>query len=108
MDSFGKKLKKARESKGFSQIEVFRRTKINNKTLSRYEKDGSEPDFETVKILAALYEVSVEELIGSEKQTKAETEMERMKREIREIVNKAKTEEDIRSVLHVVKKALKE
>jgi transcriptional regulator with XRE-family HTH domain len=110
VESFGNKLKKARERKGFSQTEVYRRTKINNKTLSRYEKDGSEPDFETVKILAELYEVKVDDLIGSNTKESSieETEMERMKREIAEITYKAKNEEDVRSILRIVEKALKE
>lgn len=69
MNSFGDKLRRAREVKGYSQTEVFKRTKINNKTLSRYEKGGSEPDYETLKILTALYEVNVEDLIGSGEKT---------------------------------------
>lgn len=63
MSTLGERLRIARERKGFSQTEVYRRTNINNKTLSRYEKDGSEPDTETLKTLANLYEVKVEWLI---------------------------------------------
>ncbi|MEM5012118.1 helix-turn-helix transcriptional regulator [Niallia taxi] len=64
MSTLGERLKKARERKGLSQIEVFRRTHINNKTLSRYEKDGTEPDTETLKVLSDLYEVSTDYLLG--------------------------------------------
>lgn len=63
MSTLGDRLRIARERKGFSQTEVYRRTKINNKTLSRYEKDGSEPDRETLITLSNLYEVNVEWLI---------------------------------------------
>ncbi len=64
MSTLGERLKKARERKGLSQVEVYRRTNINNKTLSRYEKDGSEPDTETLKLLSDLYEVSADFLLG--------------------------------------------
>lgn len=63
MSTLGERLRIAREKKGYSQTEVYRRTNINNKTLSRYEKDGSEPDKDTLITLANLYEVKVEWLV---------------------------------------------
>lgn len=60
----GVRLKQARLKRGLSQTEVFRRTNINNKTLSRYEKGGTEPDVESVNKLAELYEVNVDWLFG--------------------------------------------
>lgn len=57
--NIGDRLRKARERKGISQLEVSNRININNKTLSRYEKGNSEPDFNTLKSLADLYEVSI-------------------------------------------------
>lgn len=64
MSVLGDRLRKARERKQFRQIQVTEKTGINNKTLSRYESGGSEPDIETLKILADLYEVSVDWLSG--------------------------------------------
>lgn len=55
----GDRLRKARERKGISQLEVSNRTNINNKTLSRYENGKSEPDFSTLKSLAELYDVTI-------------------------------------------------
>ncbi|MCM3411496.1 helix-turn-helix domain-containing protein [Metabacillus litoralis] len=66
MPSLGERLRKAREQKRLSQLEVYRRTNISNKTLSRYENGGSQPDVETLKTLATLYEVSVNSLLGVE------------------------------------------
>ena len=57
--NIGDRLRKARERKGISQLEVSNRININNKTLSRYENGKSEPDFNTLKSLADLYEVSI-------------------------------------------------
>jgi transcriptional regulator with XRE-family HTH domain len=55
----GLRLRKARERRELSQLEVSKRTNINNKTLSRYENGNSEPDYTTLKLLAELYDVSV-------------------------------------------------
>lgn len=57
--SLGKRLRRARENKKLSQLDVYEKTNINNKTLSRYENDGTEPDYGTLKALAKLYGVSV-------------------------------------------------
>lgn len=57
--SIGNRLRSARERKKLSQLEVSKRTNINNRTLSRYENDGAEPDFNTLRTLANLYDVSV-------------------------------------------------
>lgn len=64
MSIVSERLKKARERKGLKQVDVFERTKINNKTLSRYENDGSEPDLQTLVQLADLYEVTTDWLLG--------------------------------------------
>jgi transcriptional regulator with XRE-family HTH domain len=57
--SIGSRLRKAREKKNLSQLDVYDKTNINNKTLSRYENDGAEPDYKTLKSLAALYGVKI-------------------------------------------------
>lgn len=87
----GERLRKARERKNLTQVQVKHRTGINNKTLSGYEKGVSEPDLETLKILANLYEVSVDWLVGntdnpSPKQTiyKEDRQYEFFLREIKE------------------------
>lgn len=64
MSVLSKRLKEARERKKLSQVEVYRLTSINNKTLSGYEHAVSEPDPETIKILADLYGVTTDFLIG--------------------------------------------
>jgi transcriptional regulator with XRE-family HTH domain len=64
MSLIGERLREARERKNLKQTQVKSRTGINNKTLSGYENGVSEPDLETLKILADLYEVSVDWLAG--------------------------------------------
>lgn len=60
----GQRLRKARDDKGFSQVQVMEHTNINNKTLSGYENGVSEPDLDTLTTLANLYEVSIDDLVG--------------------------------------------
>ena len=64
MSVLGERLKKAREMKGMSQVDVYKKININNKTLSRYETGGSEPDIDNLIKLANLYEVSIDYLVG--------------------------------------------
>lgn len=64
MSTFGSRLRSARERKNLSQVGVYKKTGINNKTLSRYENDGTEPDADSLRRLADLYEVSVDRLLG--------------------------------------------
>lgn len=60
LETLGDRLRLARQKKGFKQTDVKERTKINNKTLSGYENNVSEPDITTLTELAELYEVSLE------------------------------------------------
>lgn len=65
MSSLGERLREAREKKNLKQIQVMRHTGINNKTLSGYENNVSEPDMETLQILADLYEVKIDYFYGN-------------------------------------------
>jgi transcriptional regulator with XRE-family HTH domain len=64
MFSLGQRLKFARERKNLMQLEVAKKTGINNKTLSGYEHGRAEPDFDTLLKLAELYEVDIHWIIG--------------------------------------------
>jgi len=64
MTNVGTILRELRVLKGKTQMEVFHDTLIHNKTLSGYENNVSEPDFETLKILAAYYETTTDYIIG--------------------------------------------
>jgi transcriptional regulator with XRE-family HTH domain len=76
--SIGNRLKKAREKKKLTQTDVKKITNINNKTLSRYENNGAEPDYDTLKILANLYGVSVAYLFGEEEIIEEEYDLEEL------------------------------
>lgn len=65
MSGVGDRLRAARENKRLKQTQVKDRTGIHNKTLSGYENGVSEPDLETLRTLANLYEVSVDSLMAT-------------------------------------------
>lgn len=64
LTTLGERLRLARERKGLKQTQVKERTNINNKTLSGYENNVSEPDSNTLATLADLYEVSYKWLLS--------------------------------------------
>lgn len=61
--NLGHILKCGREDNDLSQKKVMEITGINNKTLSGYENNISEPDFNTLLILFKLYNISVDQFI---------------------------------------------
>lgn len=63
MTTLGERLRIARNKKNLKQTQVKERTNINNKTLSGYENGVSEPDADTLVVLADLYEVNYEWLL---------------------------------------------
>lgn len=67
---FGENLKTLRKQKGFSQEELATRLYVVRQTISKWEKNLSVPDADTLIRLAEILEVSVSELLG----TKIESE----------------------------------
>ena len=64
--TLGKMLKYARENADLTQKSVKEKTNINNKTLSNWEHDISNPAPNDLKVLAKLYSVTVDYLLGLE------------------------------------------
>jgi transcriptional regulator with XRE-family HTH domain len=113
MSVFSKRFKHLRESRGMTQDKAAEVLGISRSTIAGYESEDKNriPREETLTKIADLFGTSIDYLLGRDKKDeipKEETEMERMKREIAEITYKAKNEEDVRSVLRIVEKALKE
>lgn len=75
MSTLGERLRLAREKKGLKQTQVKERTNINNKTLSGYENNVSEPDSNTLATLADLYEVSYRWLLTGKGDMSAKKEL---------------------------------
>lgn len=84
--SLGERLKNEREKRNWSQMYVAKRVGITNAVLSNYERDIRDPDTETLKKLANLYEVSTDYLLGNE------IEHQSNERRKASIIDKIKTE----------------
>ncbi|MDB5053503.1 MAG: Xre family transcriptional regulator, partial [Bacilli bacterium] len=105
-------LREAAERSGLSH------TYIRDLELGKNRKTKApiKPSPDVLRALAKAYNIEYDELMrlagysdnNQENIYIEETEMERLKREIVDIVGKARNEEDIKSMLHIVKKALKE
>lgn len=62
---FAQKIKKARKSTGFTQLEVAKETGIPRSTITKYETGALQPDLEKLGILADFYGVSIDWLLGT-------------------------------------------
>ena len=62
---FGENLKTLRKQKGFTQEELETRLHVVRQTISKWEKNISVPDADTLIRLAEILEVSVSELLGA-------------------------------------------
>lgn len=62
---FSENLKTLRKQKGFSQEELATRLHVVRQTISKWEKNISVPDADTLIRLAEILEVSVSELLGT-------------------------------------------
>lgn len=62
--SLGKRLNYERTKRNWSQKYVAQRIGITNTVLSNYERDYRDPDTNTLKQLADLYDVSIDYLLG--------------------------------------------
>ena len=62
---FGENLKTLRKQKGFSQEELATRLHVVRQTISKWEKNLSVTDADTLIRLAEILEVSVSELLGA-------------------------------------------
>ena len=62
----GKKIKSYRESKNMTQNEIADILGVKSATVSKYESGTLEPNIESLKKLAEIFEVSVDELLNDE------------------------------------------
>ena len=64
-ESFPSKLQQARKLAGYTQRQVAAETGLKQATIASYEIGRTQPDIETIGILADFYGVSVDWLIGT-------------------------------------------
>ncbi len=69
---YGNKIKEARELNGLTQTQVSEKTGIPQNTISWIEKDRGIPNVQQCALLADLFKITIDELIGREVNKKPE------------------------------------
>ncbi len=64
----GEKIKLYRENKKMTQNDIADILKVSSATISKYESGALEPNIESLKKLAELFEISIDELLNDEKE----------------------------------------
>lgn len=68
MKSFGEIIAYLRKKKGLTQSELAEKMNVTDKAVSKWERDLSCPDVNTISRLAEVLDVSVEELLNAKEQ----------------------------------------
>ena len=63
---FEENLKSLRERNNLSQIELSKKIGLSNVTLSQYEKGVRKPDIQTLALIAQVFNVTTDYLLGNE------------------------------------------
>ena len=69
---FNEKLKALREAKGYTQEDIAGKLNIARQSVSKWEQGINEPDINTLKRLAEIFECSVDELLSEEEMKQIE------------------------------------
>lgn len=64
---YGKKLKELRKIEGWTQEEVAKKLGISKQTYSHYENEKRRPSLDTIRELAAVYQVNIDDIFAEEK-----------------------------------------
>lgn len=72
--SLGNNLLNLRKKEGLSQEEVAEKLNVSRQTISKWETDQSQPDFDKIKPICELYHITASELLFDEKSPDKTTE----------------------------------
>lgn len=75
MKSIGETIAYLRKEKGMTQNELAEKMNVTDKAVSKWERDLSCPDINTISKLADILDVSVEELLKAKKRENSNTKM---------------------------------
>ena len=70
---FGLILQRLRKERGLTQEQLANKINKESSVISKYEKNGQIPPFDTVRSLAAIFNVSMDYLAGMEKKATIST-----------------------------------
>lgn len=104
MSEFSERLTNLRENKGWSKTYVAKTIGLSSmQTYANWEYGRTEPDFETTKKLATLFNVSTDYLLGRETSDKSDIDLDKAIDESRSFDGKPISDHD----REVVKKILR-
>ena len=66
--ALGEKLTQARKAAGLTQADVAAKLNVSRQAVSRWETGETVPNTETLKLLSALFDVSINTLLGTPRQ----------------------------------------
>ena len=72
--NFSEKLKSKRREFGISQEQLAEKIGVSRQAITKWETDGGMPDVENILAIASLFNVSVDDLLSSEKQLKSRSD----------------------------------
>ena len=75
MKSIGETISSLRKKKGLTQNELAEKMNVTDKAVSKWERDLSCPDVNTISRLAEVLDVSVEELLNAKEQRKTNSKI---------------------------------
>ena len=75
MKNIGETIASLRKNKGMTQNELAEKMNVTDKAVSKWERDLSCPDINTISKLADILDVSVEELLKAKKKENSNTKM---------------------------------
>jgi len=70
--NFAEKLRALRKQFKFSQEQLAEKLNVSRQAITKWETEGGLPDIENLMAIAALFSVSMDELLSAEKLTRAE------------------------------------
>ncbi|MCQ6560298.1 helix-turn-helix domain-containing protein [Paenibacillus mendelii] len=106
--TMGDRLRELRLRKSISQEEVAKQIGITRSAYSHYEINNRQPVYETLKKLAALFNVSLDYIIGGEQSAKADPQVMPEALEIIRILNSMdqdKRKQSIAKMMAVIRQA---
>lgn len=86
----GLTISKLRKEKGMTQEELAEKVNVSAQAVSKWENDISMPDISVLPVLAEIFDVSIDELLGREKVSKVEILEEEKRKDINKMFLKIK------------------
>lgn len=71
-ETFGQRITELRKKKGITQEELAKKLNISPQAISKWENDISFPDITTLPLLSEIFDITIDELLGKEKENKVE------------------------------------